>query len=444
MASRTKKSGGSTQQTRLRGTSPLDQDKKMPTRPAASAAARRETSPGPGSSRSQIPNHLKSNRISSTQGAKPLKKSSPQNPLNPTANRKNSLDKPPAAAPQMRKSLPSGPRERDPIAKSLLPTYKSALTGKKPTALETNKLVSTPKPAHPRPANVVSRTVKRGSPPNNIVKKEPKLSDLVGVPEVNDDVVVVNDTQDDDLASIKDVDQYEEIEDQADNDAALLHQETSLIEDEEFEKSVADEFKDDDMFEHHEDEDVLVNSENGDSEEQDEEAPAESETLLLDEKIAGIDHHDQEDYNDHEEDPESSDEMGVAEVEEMQNEPENKDDTATEESANGSSNEAQSVKCSNVEVDAKVGEEINGDESNPNVEKEQEEEAISTRQVTVQPDGEVTMTVLNCRKSTRKDSAVSNDVIAETATKLLEQRKNKVKALVGAFETVISLQEPEQ
>ncbi|CAI9094891.1 OLC1v1030721C1 [Oldenlandia corymbosa var. corymbosa] len=42
----------------------------------------------------------------------------------------------------------------------------------------------------------------------------------------------------------------------------------------------------------------------------------------------------------------------------------------------------------------------------------------------------------------KRDSAVvSNDVIEETANKLREQRKNKVRALAGAFETVISLQE---
>ncbi|XP_022951872.1 uncharacterized protein LOC111454606 [Cucurbita moschata] len=34
-------------------------------------------------------------------------------------------------------------------------------------------------------------------------------------------------------------------------------------------------------------------------------------------------------------------------------------------------------------------------------------------------------------------SAVYNDVIEETASKLLEKRKNKVKALAGAFQTVI-------
>lgn len=46
---------------------------------------------------------------------------------------------------------------------------------------------------------------------------------------------------------------------------------------------------------------------------------------------------------------------------------------------------------------------------------------------------------------TKKDSMPYNDVIEETASKLiLEKRKNKVRALVGAFETVISLQEPDQ
>lgn len=39
--------------------------------------------------------------------------------------------------------------------------------------------------------------------------------------------------------------------------------------------------------------------------------------------------------------------------------------------------------------------------------------------------------------STRREGAVSNDVIEETKSKLMEKRKNKVLALVGAFETVM-------
>ncbi|KAG8063986.1 hypothetical protein GUJ93_ZPchr0004g40153 [Zizania palustris] len=41
----------------------------------------------------------------------------------------------------------------------------------------------------------------------------------------------------------------------------------------------------------------------------------------------------------------------------------------------------------------------------------------------------------------RKDEPKSNDVIEETKSKLLEERKSRVKALVGAFETVLSFKE---
>lgn len=40
----------------------------------------------------------------------------------------------------------------------------------------------------------------------------------------------------------------------------------------------------------------------------------------------------------------------------------------------------------------------------------------------------------------KKGEAASNDVIEQTASKLVEERRSKVSALVGAFETVISLQ----
>ncbi|CAL5421852.1 unnamed protein product [Camellia sinensis] len=45
------------------------------------------------------------------------------------------------------------------------------------------------------------------------------------------------------------------------------------------------------------------------------------------------------------------------------------------------------------------------------------------------------------KTNSHSHSQAYNDVIEETASKLREERKNKVKALVGAFETVISLQE---
>lgn len=63
--------------------------------------------------------------------------------------------------------------------------------------------------------------------------------------------------------------------------------------------------------------------------------------------------------------------------------------------------------------------------------------------------GEAAPTLMVFKKPTllqakKKEEKVSNDVIEETRSKLLEKRKSKVRALVGAFETVISLQDEGQ
>ncbi|XP_004501242.1 uncharacterized protein [Cicer arietinum] len=46
----------------------------------------------------------------------------------------------------------------------------------------------------------------------------------------------------------------------------------------------------------------------------------------------------------------------------------------------------------------------------------------------------------SCVVQGKKESQISNDVIQETASKLLEERKNKVRQLAGAFQTVIDHQ----
>lgn len=407
-----------------RGTSPSDQSKKMANK--ATSSARRETSPSSSSER-QVPNYLKPTISSRTESPKTLKKPGHENTSKPSLSGRHSFDKPPVTASQMQKVLSSGPRERAPMTKSLLPASKSTVPARKPTM--GTKSMSMPKAVASRAK--ILKTAKK-VPPNNLVKKESESSDLVGGAEVHD-VVVVTETQDDDKASIKEVDHCEEIEDQV--DVAPLHQpETQLIEEEPV-KIVTVECKDGVLLEHHED--VFV-SEKEDAKVQREDVP--EENILLQEEIDDIEHHEREDYNNHEEAEESSNEMGVTEVEEKPDESETKD-ALTEDSANGSNDDSESVKCSSTEVDMEVGEEIDSETSKPN--EGQEEEGLSTRQVAVQPDGAENTTVLKNRKGNGKDSAVSNDVIAETATKLLEKRKNKVKALVGAFETVISLQEPE-
>lgn len=63
----------------------------------------------------------------------------------------------------------------------------------------------------------------------------------------------------------------------------------------------------------------------------------------------------------------------------------------------------------------------------------------------VENGGETAPTLRVFKKPTllqaKKEEKVSNEVIEETRSKLLEKKKSKVRALVGAFETVISLQD---
>lgn len=61
----------------------------------------------------------------------------------------------------------------------------------------------------------------------------------------------------------------------------------------------------------------------------------------------------------------------------------------------------------------------------------------------VKPEEANKINLVSRPQGSKKDNTAYNDVIEETASKLREQRRNKVKALVGAFETVISLEDPE-
>ncbi|KAI3468428.1 hypothetical protein Pfo_025091 [Paulownia fortunei] len=108
----------------------------------------------------------------------------------------------------------------------------------------------------------------------------------------------------------------------------------------------------------------------------------------------------------------------------------------TDESVAGNPNEEVEEKEIEEEATAlnKKEEAASGSEAHESKETEVQEVVVEEKPENVAPKTQVA--------HGKKDSAVSNDVIEETANKLREQRKNKVKALAGAFETVISLQEP--
>ncbi|KAJ8555343.1 hypothetical protein K7X08_012839 [Anisodus acutangulus] len=140
-----------------------------------------------------------------------------------------------------------------------------------------------------------------------------------------------------------------------------------------------------------------------------------------------------------------NEEIKIEEPEEINNEPNEPDSSEKEKEEtiiNASSEENQESK--------EEDEGTNQEKETPMVE---ETESLSPKQVEV---GVEENTKAEPAKSTNvassksqhqvvqgknTESVVSNNVIEETASKLREQRKNKVRALAGAFETVISLQE---
>ncbi|GMH12399.1 hypothetical protein Nepgr_014240 [Nepenthes gracilis] len=86
-------------------------------------------------------------------------------------------------------------------------------------------------------------------------------------------------------------------------------------------------------------------------------------------------------------------------------------------------------------IDSENKEEELGEETNKG--GEERERAVDQ----AKPEAQNVTAVKHQQKSAGKEAQVYNNVIEETASKLMENRKNKVRALAGAFETVISLQE---
>ncbi|KAL6549699.1 hypothetical protein OROMI_020187 [Orobanche minor] len=118
-------------------------------------------------------------------------------------------------------------------------------------------------------------------------------------------------------------------------------------------------------------------------------------------------------------------------------ETEESEDKKQEEINEGTNNEMNNVISTDQNVAGK--EAANGDEEARDSKEKEVQEVIVERK----PDEVVDEAAPRVQMAHgKKEIAVSNDVIEETASKLREQRKNKVKALAGAFETVISLQDP--
>ncbi|TMW98882.1 hypothetical protein EJD97_003361 [Solanum chilense] len=120
----------------------------------------------------------------------------------------------------------------------------------------------------------------------------------------------------------------------------------------------------------------------------------------------------------------------VEEIEKQENE--NQEEKEKDQENETQLDDCEQKKDEGKELDLKIDQEES--EGRNNKEKEENNNKVST----------TTMTFAKAYTHLvhKKEIVVSsNDVIEETASKLREQRKNRVKALASAFETVISLQD---
>ncbi|XAR71038.1 hypothetical protein NMG60_11028118 [Bertholletia excelsa] len=136
----------------------------------------------------------------------------------------------------------------------------------------------------------------------------------------------------------------------------------------------------------------------------------------------------------------SSNEKEVEDVVETENKPEEKNVEQVDEGSHRSSDEKEVedvVGVENKPEEKNVEQVLEGNHTSSN---EKDVEDVGTENKPEEKNVAATQPVAGQGK---KDSQAYNDVIEKTASKLMEKRRNKVRALVGAFETVISLQEPE-
>lgn len=406
-----------------KATSPSENVKKVFTK--ASPSGGRGTPPST-SLETPITGNLKPAKSSRMESPKTMKKHGGENTSESSLSRRRSLDRPPVTASRMQKVLSSGPRERSLTIKPSSRVGLKSTVNEKPTLEAKSK--SMPKAITSRAT--VSKTAKKG-PAGPTIKSENESSDLAGLGD--HEVDVVTKAQIDCKAAVKEVDPCEKAEGQ-DDFPTVQQPELQHAEYENTGKSVTGDCQDDVLLEHHQDVSI---TENVDDEVQREEIP--EENIVLEGKIGDVEHHEQGNDNHHEEEVESIGEMGVIEVAEKPEEFEQKE-VLMEETVQGDNDDGETMRYSSMETVPEVGDE-NGMINKPN--GEQGVEDFPIKQAVVKPSGGHDVSRLKIQRSMGKDSPVYNDVIEETASKLLEKRKNKVRALVGAFETVISLQEPQ-
>ncbi|XP_022730507.1 LOW QUALITY PROTEIN: microtubule-associated protein RP/EB family member 1 [Durio zibethinus] len=373
--------------------------------------------PSPVSTEKQVPNYLKPTMSSRTDAIKNLKKPGPEDTSQrPNLLRRRSFDRPPSAA-RVHKALISPGREKPTASRPVSFSSKSTTAPKatlerdvkKPNAGKRQTLSSSRsmKKTH-------SPTTKRGS--TSSASKKPQGS--------------------------HDKKEAQNLETKHENKENLNHQVEEVLKDDQGEID-ANEIPKAEESEHP---DVVDTNEVKSIEEGQDTTDISSTVLSQEQNVPQTEevedkfHEGKSDHTQHDEDKEnhSEEEIDVGhdhQVRFLMRRPKQKLKMKEKEG------EGEDYATDEVAATKEIGEEKQLESRQEDDEESQQGLESSKEEMVEELEAEAANVVAKSQvqaRNGRKESATPyNDVIEETASKLLEERKNKVRALVGAFETVI-------
>ncbi|XP_022751821.1 claspin-like [Durio zibethinus] len=383
--------------------------------PSKSSIAHGHRRSSPGSTQKQVPNYLKPTLSSRSDAIKNVKKPGPEDTSQrPDLLRRRSFDRPPSAA-RVHKALISPGRDKPTTSRSVSFASKST-TSPKATLERVLKKPNAGKPQTLSSSRSMNKTT------GSTTKKGSTSSASKKTPSSHDKKEVQN------------------LETKHENEETLDHQVEEVVKDypgeiDYFEIPKAEENEHPDVVSTTE-----VNSvEEGKVTHDDISTVSQEHNVPQTEEMEDKVHEEKSDHTQHDEykENDSKEEISVDHY--------HQEEIPHEEAKPETEDEAEDNETDEVTATKEIGEEKQLESREENGEESQQglelckEETIEEEVEESKPEAENVVAKSEVQAENRKKESPTpyNDVIEETASKLLEERKNKVRALVGAFETVI-------
>ncbi|XVF48180.1 hypothetical protein PTKIN_Ptkin03bG0169900 [Pterospermum kingtungense] len=422
-----------------RGTSPSNSSKTHGTR-----------RPSPGSAEKQVPNYLKPTISSRNDIAiKNFKKAGPEDNTSqkPELMRRRSFDRPPSAG-RVHKALTSPGREKPKTLRSASFGSKTMTTPKSSLERVAKKPINAGKPEtlssfkSMKKATSTTITTKKGSA-SSASKKPPSSHDKKEAQNIE------TKNEDEETLDKQLVDEVVTLDDEGEIDDSEIPKLAEEISEHSDVIDITEEVKSDeqgkDKFEEEEKSDHVPAVISTVSREHN--VPAQTEEKMEDKFEEEKHDHIQ---NDEDKENHSKEEINVSDHDHQEKVPH--EEEAKTETNQDHEGEGEDSATDNVAATKEIGEEKQLQGTEEDDEGAQEVIESSNLEETVEekveePEAEATNVIeqnvvgksqVQGAENGKKESPTAyNDVIEETASKLREERKNKVRALVGAFETVI-------